>query len=76
MIPFPQYHIATSVVNRILNVHAELKNARNGFVPPAPNTPEPLPSGPELDRMLLAPVPPVDATPQVAQQVALNPLLR
>lgn len=68
MIKFPQQHIATSVVNRILNVHDDLESQSMRF----PNMPEPLPTGEALDKKLAAPVEPVAASPEATEQVALT----
>jgi len=72
MIPFRTQRLATSVVNRILDVYDGLPPR----VPPgAPAAPDPLPAGPALEQKLGAPQSPVDADPQTANAIALAPLL-
>lgn len=73
MIPFRRQRVATSVVNRILNVY------NHDLPPPAlgnPSAPEPLPEGAQLEAQIAAPKPPTDADPQTASAVALGPLLK
>lgn len=53
MIRFPKHHIATSVVNRILNIADEVE-AR---APSMPSTPEPIQQGQALDAALAQPTP-------------------
>lgn len=72
MIPFRKQRLATSVVNRILNV-------ADGIAPRgaegAPAAPEPLASGAELEAQMAAPKPPVSADPETTEAVALAPLV-
>lgn len=76
MIPFPRYHIATSVVNRLLNVAHEVRTLRAAPVAPGLNIPDPIPEGQALTQQLFTPPPAMDASPQVAQSIALAHLLR
>jgi hypothetical protein len=74
-IPFRTQRLATSVVNRILNV------ADGIFPPQTPggNTaPDPLMSGRVLDQELYntQPKAPTDAAPGEASQIALSPLVK
>jgi len=69
MIPFRTQRLATSVVNRILDIDAGLPpiTAAPGIVA----APEPLQTGEDLDAKLAQPSAPVDADPQTAQDIAL-----
>lgn len=72
-IQFRRQRVATSVVNRILNV------ADGIFPKPAPgmlNAPDALPEGAQLEAQLAAPKAPVDADAQTANAVALGPLAK
>lgn len=77
MIKFPKLSIATSVVNRILNVHDEIKNGRQSsdVAPGPPNVPNAEPLSQQLDLALASPPPASDAPPDVAEAVALKGLL-
>jgi hypothetical protein len=73
-------HIATSVVNRILNVHQQIE--MRAAPKPAPKAPEVVPSvptpeatGPAIDQTLYKPPVPVDADPELAEAVALKGML-
>lgn len=70
-IPFRTQRLATSVVNRIMNVH-------DGINPPAPpgmpNAPDTGGPAAELAATVGAPKAPVDASPGTAEAVALAPL--
>lgn len=57
-IKFPKVHIATSVVNRILDVADGISRMPALVVP---NAPEPLPQGAQLDAALAQPTPAVGA---------------
>ena len=75
---FPQMHIAASVINRIMNVADELKNKERpaSVVPaPSPKPVDPTLEGQLLNEELLRPSPPVDAPSEIAQAIALNPLI-
>lgn len=56
MIPFRRQRLATSVVNRILNLYDELPRPQSLGDPAAPG---PVPGGQQLDARLAAPTPPV-----------------
>ena len=71
MIPFRTQRLATSVVNRIMNVHAGLPPRPADGMPSAP---EPTASGAVLDRKIAQPVQTADADPQIAQDIALGNL--
>lgn len=76
---FPKLHIATSVVNRIMNIHDELESKEKA--PSAVPLPSPMPVDPTLEgtmlnAALLEPNPSVDAPDQsTADQIALAGLL-
>jgi hypothetical protein len=70
MIQFRTQRVATSVVNRILAVHAGLPPRPDAAA--APSAPAPLPEGEALDARLNAPKAPADADPQTASAVALG----
>lgn len=63
MIKFPKIHVATSVVNRILNVAEELESQRirrqKASMPIAPNVPDPSLQGQQIDQALSTPLAPV-----------------
>lgn len=72
-IAFRTQRVATSVVNRILNV------ADGIFPKPAPgvvNAPTELPADQQLAAQLAAPKAPVDADPNTASAIALGPLAK
>lgn len=71
MIPFRTQRIATSVVNRILNVADGLQPVAQ---PGELAAPDPLPAANELEARLNAPKAPVDAPPAVAEDIALTSL--
>jgi hypothetical protein len=72
-IPFRTQRLATSVTNRIRAIYAGLPpRAEEG----APNAPEPLPEGANLQARIDAPKAPTDADPGTASAVALDPLLK
>lgn len=73
MIPFRTQRMATSVTNRILAIHAGLPPR---VEPGAPAAPDRLPEGDSLDARINSPKPPVDATPQEADALALAPLAK
>lgn len=73
MIPFRKQRMATSVVNRIMNVYAGVSEQAGSGVPAAP---VPLGEGAALDMELEQPKPPVDADPQTASAIALAPLAK
>ena len=72
MIKFPKLHIATSVVNRILNVAdgVEAKRLTMSEPPAAPDPQSLAVRGAALDFALMKPtpgeLPPIDAAPEVA----------
>lgn len=73
MIPFRTQRMATSVVNRILDVYdGHIKTVTPG----EPAAPMPLLEGAKLDGKIDQAQPPVDADPQTAQQIALAPLAK
>lgn len=72
-IPFRTQRLATSVVNRILQIHAGLPPRDT---PGMQNAPGPLPEGGALEQELGAPKPAVDADPAAANAIALSPLTR
>jgi hypothetical protein len=73
VIPFRTQRLATSVTNRILAIHAGLPpRAEAG----APNEPEPLEEGAEVDARINAPKGPTDADPGTAAGIALGPLAK
>lgn len=79
MIRFPKVSIATSVVNRILNVHEEIEAASvalpsvsQASTPPVPNSQA---AGATLDQSLAAPVQPVGGEPELADALALKGVL-
>ena len=71
---FPQLHIATSVVNRIMN----LRDSVEPLVAPkpTPTIPDPSMEGGALDAQLLSPTPPVatggDVAPVVEEGLAAS----
>jgi hypothetical protein len=72
-IAFRTQRVATSVVNRILNV------AEGIFPKPTPgqlNAPGALPEGAQLDAQIGTPKAPVDADPNTASAIALGPLAK
>lgn len=72
MIRFPKMHIATSVVNRILNAADDLEPPRAAPVPHAPAVPDPTAEGAAIDRALASPpgpVPPIDQAPGAAREL-------
>lgn len=73
MIPFRTQRLATSVVNRILAIHAGLPPRAQVGEPAAP---EPLAEGSELDARIAAPKPATDASPEAAEAIALSPLAK
>lgn len=77
MIKFPKLSVATSVVNRILNVHDEIERGAVQSAEPAgpPNVPDDNPLGAQLELALTRPPPQSDAAPDVAEAVALKGLL-
>ena len=64
---FPQIHIATSVVNRLLNLRDSIQPP--AVVSPVPNVPDPTMEGGAIDASTLAPTPPVAASTDVAPAV-------
>jgi hypothetical protein len=71
VIPFRTQRLATSVTNRILAIHAGLPpRAEAG----APNAPEPLGEGADVQARINAPKAPADADPATAAGIALEPL--
>lgn len=75
-IKFPKHHIATSVVNRIMNIADELETgAETPQVGPVPNVPAALPEGPALSAALYQPTQPVTAGPELAEALTLKGLL-
>lgn len=76
MIRFPKVHIATSVVNRILNAHAEIESAASA-ARGAPNVPNSAPLGEALDAGIAAPQAPVGPTdPTMAEDVTTQTLFQ
>lgn len=88
MIRFPRMHIATSVVNRILNAADELETAADRRNPPAtaafrreppvPAVPDPTIEGAELDAALRQPpgdMPPLERDPASPTANAIEPVL-
>ncbi len=79
MINFPKVNIATSVVNRILNVHDELNRGTPSPALPElqgmPDVPEAAPEGAQLSGALAQPTPAVGAGGPQLQQDALEHLL-
>lgn len=71
MIPFRTQRLATSVVNRILNVYEGVAPKAAQGAPAAPAG-----MGGELEAVLQAPKPPVDADPATAEAIALSPLAK
>ena len=72
MIPFRTQRLATSVVNRIIDVYDGMqpKPAEGGM----PAAPDPLATGAVLDAKMAAPKAPVDADNATAQDIALAPI--
>jgi len=79
MIRFPKINIATSTVNRILNVADEITAGANLKSAPtprgAPNVPDTSRSGPAIDAALAAPTAASDAAPEIADAVALKGIM-
>lgn len=73
MIPFRTQRMATSVVNRILDVYDGHIKA---VAPGEPAAPAPLLEGMKLTDKIDQAQPPVDADSQTAQQIALAPLAK
>lgn len=71
MIPFRTQRLATSVVNRIMNVYEGIERRSKPGMPAAP-----APMGGELEAALAAPKPPVDADTATTEAVTLGPLLK
>lgn len=71
MIPFRTQRLATSVVNRILNVRDGINPQPAAGAPAAPNT---VLQEQELAARVGAPKPAVDAAPETAEAIALAPL--
>lgn len=74
MIRFPRLHLATSVVNRILNVHDGIEAQRAAATDRMPEDPEAAAEGAALDQKLNAPQPPVTADDPTAAAIALRNL--
>ena len=72
-IPFRTQRMATSVVNRILDVYDGLAPAPGSGTPAAPL---PIPEGDALEQQIAAPKPAVDADPQTAEQIALASIIK
>lgn len=81
MIKFPKLHIATSVVNRIMNINDQLELNLSAPQPAAaidavPNVPDAHETtGPAIDAALYAPTQPSDADPPLAEAIATKSLL-
>lgn len=75
MIKFPKLHIATSVVNRILNVHDGIEAQRATSTDRAPNDPMPAVESAVLEQRLNAPQPEVTADDPTAAAIALKGLV-
>ena len=69
MIQFRTQRLATSVVNRIMNIHDNLPQRAK---PGVPSVPEPLPQNVAIDAKLEQQNPQVDADAQTADAVALS----
>jgi len=78
MIKFPQIHIATSVVNRILNAADDIESrrpVRTAAPQGAPNVPDAAPLGAALDADIATPVGPVAETdPAMTADLTTGPL--
>jgi len=75
MIRFPKMHIASSVVNRILNVADGINAQRPSNADRAPAAvPQPALEGAVLEQNLNAPTPPVTADDNTAQAITLKGL--
>jgi len=76
MIRFPKVNIASSVVNRILNINDEINRgqaqAQAASRENSPTVPDTSQTGPALEKALYSPPAPVDAPPEVADAVALK----
>jgi hypothetical protein len=73
MIPFRTQRLATSVVNRILMVARGIEPMSSQGSQAAP---EPIPGGDAIDAGLQQPTQPVDAAPELAEEVALADMLQ
>jgi hypothetical protein len=73
MIQFRTQRLATSVVNRIMNVFDGLPPRVQPGMPAAPDV---LPEGQLLDQQIYSPKQPADADPQTADAIGLAPLLK
>lgn len=69
MIPFRRQRLATSVVNRILDIYEGLQPPTQ---PGMPAVPTPLPEGQLIDQKLNQPVAPSTADSQTADAIALK----
>ncbi len=69
MIPFRTQRLATSVVNRIMNVYAGINPPPQSGAPSAPEAPA---LGAPLDAALTSRQAPVDASPDTAEDVSLT----
>lgn len=78
MIKFPKVHIATSVVNRILNAQDAIATRMAAPVAEArgaPNVPDPAPLGATLDADIAAPQGPITETdPAMTQDLVTGSL--
>ena len=77
MIKFPKMHVAASVVNRIMNAkaHIDASQAASNAADRAPNVPDSVALGGDIDAELNAPQAPVSAEPMLAEEIALKGLL-
>ena len=79
MIKFPKVHIATSVVNRILNIADGLEQEAPGIAAPPPTVPDPTVEGQAIDAQLAAPISPnlpgLNQSPDPGATVSGAPLL-
>lgn len=79
MIRFPQVHIATSVVNRILEIAENMPQGGAGEPLAAPRVPDGAQLGAQLDAALgapqAAPLPGIEASPDPGATVSGKPLL-
>lgn len=73
MIPFRTQRMASSVVNRILDVYEGIAPAASSGAPAAPGI---VTEGAELTAKLAEPKPAVDAEPAAAAAIALGPLAK
>lgn len=79
MIKFPKVHIATSVVNRLLNVADGLPDNRAPAEVPPPAVPDTMLRGAQLDQDLSQPIGPVgglDQAPDPGATASGAPLLQ